>query len=184
MDPLFLPGDTCAVRTWRADDVDYLYEAVRESISHLSPWLPWCTETYCRKESLDWVKSRATAWAEDEEFSFVIADLSDSRLLGGIGLHRLNWLNRNGELGYWIRTSESGKGYCSEAARIVTRWAFESLELQRIEILASTRNAASLRVAAKAGGTCEGILRRKLVLDGVVHDAALYSVIRSDIRGD
>ena len=46
------------IRPYRADDVDRLYEAVRESMDDLMPWLPWCHHGYTRDESAEWVASR------------------------------------------------------------------------------------------------------------------------------
>lgn len=54
------------VRTYRAEDADALYEAVRESIAEVSVWLPWCHENYSIEESREFVSSRAQAAQADE----------------------------------------------------------------------------------------------------------------------
>ena len=47
-----------------------LYEAVRESISEVAPWLRWCHQDYALEESRGWIEMRATAWAQGMEYDF------------------------------------------------------------------------------------------------------------------
>lgn len=170
-----------SLRIYRSDDVEPLYEAVRESVRELTPWMPWCTETYTRKESRDWVLSRRQAWAEDEEYSFVIEETGTGRFLGGVGLNSINRLNNWANLGYWVRSSEAGKGVATSATVLVARWGLLEQSFQRLEILAATGNAASLRVAEKCGAVREGVLRNRIRVHGRVWDAVIYSLIPSDL---
>jgi len=64
------------------------------------------------------------------------------------------------------------------ATRLVAAWGFANTKLNRLEILASVRNLASIRVAEKAGGVREGVLRSRLLLHGQPHDAVIFSIIR------
>lgn len=57
-------------------------------------------------------------------------------------------------------------------------WASENTELERLEILVSTPNAASVRVAEKAGAVREGVLRARLHVNGHAHDAFVFSFVR------
>jgi len=58
------------------------------------------------------------------------------------------------------------------------KWAFASTELVRLEILVAISNLPSQRVAEKAGAVREGVLRRRLLLHGVSHDAVMFSLTR------
>lgn len=169
------------LRRYSPEDVEPLYEAVRESVAELTPWMPWCTENYTRKESRDWVLSRDAAWAEDEEYSFVVADQATGRFLGGAGLNAINSLNNFANLGYWVRSGSAGQGVATAAACLVARWGLLQMGFQRVEILAATGNVASRRVAQKAGAVEEGILRNRIRVHGRVWDAVIFSLIPSDV---
>jgi RimJ/RimL family protein N-acetyltransferase len=67
---------------------------------------------------------------------------------------------------------------------MVARWAFQSLELERIEIVAARGNVRSQRVAERAGATREGIARKRLRVHTVQHDAVVFSLVRADLLKD
>jgi len=96
----------------------------------------------------------------------------------------LNFINRVhqfGNLGYWVRTSATGRGVASRASRLVARFAFAELGLHRIEILAAVPNIASQRVAEKIGAVREGVLRKRLLIRGEPQDAVMFSLVREDL---
>ena len=84
-------------------------------------------------------------------------------------------------LGYLVRTSRVKEGIATEAAKLVARYGFEKLDLQRIEVVVSTDNAPSLRVAEKLGAVKEGLLRNGLRKHGTPCDAYMYSLIPTDL---
>jgi RimJ/RimL family protein N-acetyltransferase len=172
------------LRPYRAEDVNTLYLAVRESINEISPWLPWCHAGYTIDESRAYVMSRDEAWAKEEEYAFGIFDALSGAYFGGIGLNHFvrDYLYAN--LGYWVRTSCTGRGVASAATRLLARFGLEEVGLQRIEIVAAAGNVASQRAAEKAGARREGVLRKRLMLYGKPHDAVLYSLIAEDIQAE
>jgi len=164
------------IRRYQPGDVDAVYKAVMESKAELSPWMPWCHADYSREDAATWVAGRPGAWERNEEWSFVIVDFR-GRLIGACGIHRLDLRNGTGELGYWVRSSMTRGGVATEATRRLCQWAFGEAGLHRLEILTSIDNIASQRVAEKAGGVREGILRERLLLYGRRHDCVLYSIL-------
>jgi ribosomal-protein-serine acetyltransferase len=81
-------------------------------------------------------------------------------------------------VGYWVRSSATPQGVATAALQRLVQWAFQHTALMRLEVVVSTQNAASLRVAEKAGAVREGVLRKRLLLHGVWHDAVLFSFVR------
>ena len=67
-------SDGISIRRYQVTDIPLVYEAVRESINEISPWLPWCHPDYSMEDSSTWVLSRDEAWANEVECSFVITD--------------------------------------------------------------------------------------------------------------
>jgi ribosomal-protein-serine acetyltransferase len=169
------------IRPYREEDAGALYEAVRESLSEVSRWLPWCHENYSIEESREFIGSRAEASQGGEWYSFAVFKEDGGRFLGGVGINFINRVHQMGNLGYWVRTSAAGSGIATKATRLVARFAFEQLGLQRIEIVAAVGNIASQRVAEKAGAIREGVLRKRLLIRGESQDAVMFSLVREDL---
>ncbi len=169
------------IRTLRPEDVGPLYEAVRESIAEVSPWLSWCHENYSIEETKEFVISRQTASQGDEWYSFGIFEQDGGRFLGGVGINFINRVHQMANLGYWVRTSTAGRGVATSATRLAARFGFERLGLERIEIVAAVDNIPSQRVAEKAGAVREGVLRKRLLIRGEPQDAVLFSLVRGDL---
>jgi RimJ/RimL family protein N-acetyltransferase len=115
--------------------------------------------------------------ADRQEYGFAIVD-AQGGFLGGCGLNQLSAAHRFGNLGYWVRTSASGRGVATEAARQLAEFAFRETDLVRLEIVCAAANVRSQRVAERAGAEREGVLRNRLMLHGHPVDAVMYSLVR------
>ena len=169
------------VRAFREEDADALYEAVRESIAEVSVWLPWCHENYSIEETREFIGSRELASQGGEWYSFGVFEKDGGRFLGGVGINFINRVHQMANLGYWVRTSATGRGIATAATRLGAKFGFEQLGLQRIEIVVAVANRPSQRVAEKAGATREGVLRRRLLIRGESMDAVLFSLLPEDL---
>jgi ribosomal-protein-serine acetyltransferase len=165
------------IRPYRADDAPLLYAAARESVGDVFPWLPWCHPQYSLDEAAAWASSREELARRAFEYHFVIADDRD-RFLGGCGINQISPVHRFGNLGYWVRSSATGRGVAASAVALVARFAFLNTDLIRLEIACAVGNHRSQRVAEKAGAQREGVLRDRLLIHGTPHDAVMYSILR------
>jgi ribosomal-protein-serine acetyltransferase len=168
-----------SIRPYATTDAPALYEAARESVAVVGEWLPWCHEAYRLADAEDWLQGQVSARERGEQYEFAIVG-ARGRYLGGVGVNAIRADHRFANLGYWVRASAMGRGVAVVAARLAAHWAFEHTTLLRLEILVATSNVRSLRVAEKVGAVREGVLRSRLVVHGVEHDAVLYSLIRRD----
>jgi ribosomal-protein-alanine N-acetyltransferase len=107
---------------------------------------------------------------------------SDGAFLGWCGLTRYNPDYRSASLGYCLTEAAWGLGYATEAAGALLQWAFDHLDLNRVQAETDTRNAASARVLEKLGFVHEGTLREDCVVDGVVSDSWVYGLIKREWR--
>jgi RimJ/RimL family protein N-acetyltransferase len=85
-------------------------------------------------------------------------------------------------IGYCYSDTVWGQGYATEAAKAVLRWAFDTLDLNRVQAEADTRNLASARVLEKLGFVLEGTLREDCVVNGDVSDSWVYGLLRREWR--
>ncbi|MFE1464419.1 GNAT family N-acetyltransferase [Streptomyces nigra] len=107
---------------------------------------------------------------------------SDGAFVGWCGLSGWNPDYRSASLGYVLGDAMWGHGYATEAAHALLRWAFEALDLNRVQAEADTRNAASARVLEKMGFVREGTLREDCVVNGDVSDSWVYGLLRREWR--
>lgn len=164
----FTPGDAPAVKELAGDrDV----AATTRLIPH--PYEIGMAEA--------WIATHADKFQRGEFVTFAIVARNEGNLVGAIGLV-LNQKHDRGELGYWIGKPFWGLGYCTEAARAVVRYGFESLALHRIYANHMTRNPASGRVMQKIGMRQEGQLRQHLKKWGQFEDIEVYGILRSEWR--
>ena len=103
--------------------------------------------------------------------------------IGSTGLHRIDWDVPKVEIGYWLHTKHTKKGYIVEAVKELTRFALHDLSCKRVEIRCDERNTASRRVPERLGFKHEGILRHDHLdengIDG--RDTCVYSLIPDDL---
>lgn len=183
MTGLRLEDEVVLLRPYAPNDVVTLYAAARESIAEVGRWLPWCHADYALEEAEAWIGGRKSAWVAGSEYSFAVIDRTSERMVGGCGLNQIEPQTLRANLGYWIRTTDSRRGYATRAARLLARWGVETLKLQRLEIVAAMGNIASQRVALKAGAMREGIARNRIRVGQVQHDAVIFSIVREDLLG-
>jgi RimJ/RimL family protein N-acetyltransferase len=166
------------IRPYRLDDAPVVWEAVRESLRELQPWLAWCHPGYAIEETRVWLAEQVPAFQQATSFAFAITT-EGGAFLGGTGLDRIDRANRLSNVGYWVRSSAARRGVATAAVGLIREWAFTNTDLVRLEILVATGNIASRRVAEKSGAVYEGTLRSRIVIGGTHHDAALYAFVRS-----
>lgn len=154
--------------------------AIAESMGELKPWMPWAQQVPSFEDSETVVRRQWADFIARRDLAYQIYDLAPEgrRLLGGCGLHYLDWTLRRFEIGYWLRTSAQGQGLVSEAVRALTTMAFEQLQARRVEIRVDEVNLRSRAVAERCGFELEGILRRdSLTPAGEVRNTCVYARI-------
>ncbi|MFF9066216.1 GNAT family N-acetyltransferase [Streptomyces sp. NPDC014891] len=108
---------------------------------------------------------------------------SDGTFIGWCGLTGWNPDFRSASLGYAFEAAAWGHGYATETARAVLDWAFDSLDLNRVQSETDTRNLASARVLEKLGFVREGTLREDCVVNGDVSDSWVFGLLRREWQG-
>jgi RimJ/RimL family protein N-acetyltransferase len=171
------------IRRPRPGDGPALCEAVTASMAELRPWMPWAqAETDVEQSEAAVLRMHADFGLRTDLSMLVFErcrDGSDGRVLGGTGLHRIDWAVRRFEIGYWRRRGCDGAGVATIAARAMARLAFDRLAARRVEIRIDARHWRSLRVAERLGFTLEGVLRQdSLAPDGRVRDTRVYARVR------
>jgi ribosomal-protein-serine acetyltransferase len=142
--PIEISTPRLVLRQWSDDDVDHLAGAIRTSLEHLQPWMPWVAmEPLSRVRRLDMIRQwrNDQAAGGDSVFGVFVGDV----IVGGCGLHR-----RGGpgelEIGYWVHSDHLRLGYATEIAGALTGAAFDQPEVDAVVIHHDKANAVSGRV--------------------------------------
>lgn len=126
------------------------------------------------------IKEYIALWEQDNAYAFYVLDGTNNQIVGIALLNQIYRLHQIGNLAYIVRTSRTGEGIATEAARLVAQYGFEKLGLQRIEIVVHKDNVPSLKVAQRLGAMREALLRNRVLLHGVPSEAYLHSLISAD----
>lgn len=155
-----------------------LYKAVDENRIHLSQFLPWVSFMQSSEDMRRYLTNCELLYQQENEVSFVI--FFDEKIIGRIGIHHINILNKNGAIGYWITKDAEGKGIISKSCEALIRYGFQKLNLQRIEIKAATANLKSQSIPERLNFTREGILRQSELVNNQFLDIVVYSLLKEE----
>jgi RimJ/RimL family protein N-acetyltransferase len=174
--PASVESERLVIRVARPGDGVMFHAAIAESHAELAPWLGWVSpaptpaqsETSCRRAYARFLMN------EDLMAFFLLKD--GGVLVGGSGLHRVDWALRHFEVGYWGRTGWTGRGLLTEGVRALAEHALTALQASRVFLTTDDRNVASWRLAERAGFTHEGTLRNeRRDLQGRLRDTRVYA---------
>ena len=170
-----LHTDRLRLRPFNDADAGALF-AVQSSAHVLRYWdsPPWSE----RERSQAFITACRRMADEGSGARLAVDRLSDGVFIGWCSLTGWNPDYRSASLTYCLDAAAWGQGYATEAARALLAWAFDTLDLNRVQAEADTRNAASARVLEKLGFMREGMLREDCVVLGEVSDSWVYGLLR------
>ncbi len=155
------------------------------SREHLTPWEP------------AWTENELTRWAfrrrlrihqrdqrEDLGYAFFLFEAGTGQLVGGLTLSNVRrGVTQAAALGYWVGAPFVRKGLMTEAVRAVIPFAFDGLELHRLEAACLPNNVGSIKVLEKNGFQREGLARKYLRINAHWQDHILFSLLCDDPPG-
>jgi RimJ/RimL family protein N-acetyltransferase len=187
MDPVLLDipqsfeSKRLSIRAPRAGDGPVVNAGILESFDALHVWMPWAKVPPSVAETEKVMRECAGKWALRTDLTLLLFRKDDGDLVGGSGLHLMDWSVPRFEIGYWVRRRYEGQGFIVESTQAIARFAFDVLRARRVEIRCDARNARSVRVAERAGFLLEGRLRNQAIApDGAVRDTVIYALTDAD----
>jgi RimJ/RimL family protein N-acetyltransferase len=151
-----LADELVTVREWRREDMAAMTAMLNEPAIVRWTRVP---SPYREADAIEFLTRGEAERIRGEGINLGIFDSATDELLGSITLRIASWADLRGQLGYLVGEHARGRGACPAAIRLLTRWGFERIGLERIEILVHPDNPSSQRVAEKAGFRREGVLR-------------------------
>ena len=152
-----LSDGTITIRAYEPGIELAVFEAARESAREIGPCMRTWREGATYDKATLHVLESIQAWHTGTWYDFAISRIDSAAFLGRVGLDRIS-AGRTANVGYWVRTGQTGQGIATAAVRLIARFGFEDLGLLRLELLIAVDNLASRRVAEKVGATFEGVV--------------------------
>ena len=165
------------LRPFERHDAPAFTRAVRESAESVGNWMPWCHDGYTDKDALEWFGVCRQGREAQTAYEFGIFSEDGAEFLGGAGLNQINKQHAICNLGYWVRASRQRQQIATRCVQVLSKYAFETLALHRVEIVVAVGNEPSEGVARKAGAARECIARNRLLIRGVSVPASVFSLV-------
>lgn len=165
------------LRAFEGRDAPAFTRAVRESVETVGQWMPWCRDGYTDKDALEWFGVCRQGREAQTAYEFGMFSEDGAEFLGGAGLNQINKQHAICNLGYWVRASKQRQQIASRCVQILSRYAFDTLSLHRVEIVVAVGNDASEGVARKSGALFECIARNRLLIRDVSVPASVFSLV-------
>jgi [ribosomal protein S5]-alanine N-acetyltransferase len=163
------------LRPFTSGDVDALF-VLHSSAYVLRYWdsPPWSDPARAAR----FIATCAQMAEEGSGARLAMERAEDDAFIGWCSLSRWKREYRSAALGYCLDDAAWGQGYATEAGEALLQWAFDTLDLNRVQAETDTRNGASARVLEKLGFVREGTLREDCIVNNQVSDSWVYGLIR------
>jgi ribosomal-protein-serine acetyltransferase len=166
------------LRQFQMEDAEAVYAAADRNRAYLREWLPWVDRTRSAADIRDFIAARLEQFDRDQGPNAAI--WLDGEIVGAVGCHPIDWLNRNCSLGYWLDATRQGKGVITRAVAGLIDYLFDDLGLHRITIQCGTGNHRSCAIPERLGFTREGVLREAEWVNDRWVDLVVWSMLAQD----
>jgi RimJ/RimL family protein N-acetyltransferase len=164
----------------------YLRPLERADAPALVPWFndPEVVRTLARYRPLNLQEEEA--WLErtqgsEHDLGLGIVCRATDELIGGTGLHQMDFKNRHAAFGILIGKKENwGKGYGTEATGLLIQYAFDTLNLNRVWLHVYEFNERGIRAYEKVGFRREGVLRQDCYREGRYWNTIVMGILREE----
>lgn len=175
-----IQGKKIILRPFRTEDADPLWDSMgNELFNKLTG-----THGDFTREMIEAYIARQIANDDDERASFIIALPDDSRAVGEVVINEIDHDNRSANIRIALfYEHDAGKGYGTEAMRLMVDYGFKQLNLHRISLGVYAFNPRAIHVYEKLGFKREGVLRDSLLWEGEYIDEITMSILEHEWQG-
>lgn len=170
--------DDIALKRLDQEDAEVIFNLVDKNREYLREWLPWVDSNTTIEETRILIKS--TDDQHNQNFGFQCSIWFRGEIAGIIGFHKIDWMNRNVEIGFWLGEKFQGNGIITKCCKVLLDIAFYDYDLKRVQIRAATGNKKSNAIIERLGFIKEGVARQAELLYNHYVDLNVYSMIAED----
>jgi ribosomal-protein-serine acetyltransferase len=159
-------------------DVPFFFKLVEDNREALAEWLPSVMKVKNQEEVKKIILKSQEQYLKNTGYHFGIR--VDNQLAGYVGLHELNWEINKTKMGYWLGQSFQGRGFASLACSLLIRFAFNSLQLDTVEIECAEDNSKSIALPKKLGFSLSQKIPNAEKIQGHESDRLVYVMTRKE----
>jgi ribosomal-protein-serine acetyltransferase len=172
--PALRTDNNIVLKILEPEDADVLFALVDSNRSYLRQWLPWVDTNTTLENSKLFIRS--TKEQHDLNLGFQCGIWFCGAFAGLIGFQRIDWMNRNVEIGYWLGEIFQGHGIITKACHTLVDYAFYEYQLNRVQIRCATGNTKSNAIIERLGFIKEGKTRQAEMLYDHYVDLFVYGM--------
>ncbi|WP_096188151.1 GNAT family N-acetyltransferase [Evansella halocellulosilytica] len=155
-----------------------LFQLTDSSREYLGEWLPWVAFTTTPEDTKSFIRTTLKSFGEQK--SLACAIIYKGEVSGIVSYHTIDRMNEKTSIGYWLGEKFQGKGIMTKAVEVLVRYAFEELQLNRVEINAGLENKKSQEVARRLNFREEGILKQAEKIGERFIDHVAFALVKED----
>ncbi|NDK56259.1 GNAT family N-acetyltransferase [Pontibacter fetidus] len=156
-------------------DAQALFNIINSQRPYLREWLPFVDLT---RQASDTALYLQTITNSTSDKAYVI--IVDEAVAGLIGFKGVEYFNRKVEIGYWLSQHQQGKGIMQRCCKRLLQYAFDGMNMNRVQLKVAPENYKSRNIPIKLGFTLEGTEREGELLNGSYHDLEVYSLLKKE----
>jgi RimJ/RimL family protein N-acetyltransferase len=180
--PEHLETERLIIRVAKPNDGSLFNKAIIDSHAQLSPWLAWVNPLPSVEQSEASCRKAFARYLLNEDLMVFFIEKQSGGLVGGSGLHSVDWQKKQFEIGYWGNVVYSGQGFMTEGIKALANHALNHLSATRVHLSCDESNTRSWKLAERAGFTHEGTIRNeRFDLNGELRNTKVYSIVPSDV---
>jgi ribosomal-protein-serine acetyltransferase len=167
-----------SLRTLTLEDAKTVFALTDASRAYLREWLPWLDITREVADTTAYIEGCIKGHEAKNSLSLVI--IFQNEIVGIAGFNVINYNNKIAAIGYWLSEGAQGHGIMTRTVQALLQYAFEELQLNKVEIRAAVGNTKSQAIPERLGFTKEGTIREAEWLYDHYVDHAAYGILASE----
>ncbi|WML52152.1 GNAT family protein [Neobacillus sp. PS3-12] len=171
-------NDELSLKLIELRDSERVFELTNKSRDYLRKWLPWLDITTRLEDTIEFIKGCLKGFAENKSLNTVI--IFNGEIVGVASYNNINWSNKTAYIGYWLGDEFQGKGIMTEVAKTLTDYAFNELNLNKVEIRAAVGNKKSRSIPKRLNFVDEGCIRQAEWLYDHYVDHVVYGILKEE----
>ncbi|EJN99320.1 GNAT family N-acetyltransferase [Oenococcus oeni] len=157
-----------------------LFEIIETDRKALSEWMPWTKNVKSKKDEIEFIN-----YAREKNAKYQLLELAiiaGNQPIGMIDLHSIDRDDRRAEVGYWMFSKYQGKGIMTESLKRLLSIAFDELDLNKIIVMADSKNEKSRAIPQRLGFRQEGTLKEEIFMNKQFRDLDVFAITTSEYK--
>jgi RimJ/RimL family protein N-acetyltransferase len=171
-------GEKVKIRKLKLSDAKEIYEHVNDK--EIAQWTLTIPYPYPEEEAAKFIRKTHYQIKTKKSYVFGIVLKETGKVIGAVGLIKINWTHKNAEAGYWMGRKYWNRGLMTEALKLLLKFSFEQLQLHRVNAYVFADNITSMRVLEKNGFQREGEVREAICKYETWKNLLIYGILRTD----